>query len=174
MVFEETVFGGAVPKQYFPAVETGLRECMTKGFLAGYKVVNVKANLKDGKYHDVDSSEMAFKLAAHLSYKDAMPKAGCILLEPINEVQIVIPEDYTGAVMGDITKRRGQMQSMDMVGNNQVITALVPLAEMMTYPTDLRSMTHGRGKYTQKFDHYDPVPSNIAEKIIAEAKKDEE
>ena len=174
MVFEETVFGGAVPKQYFPAVETGLRECMVKGFLAGYKVVNVKANLKDGKYHDVDSSEMAFKLAAHLAYKDAMPKAGCILLEPINLVKIVIPEDYTGAVMGDITKRRGQMQSMDMVGNNQVITALVPLAEMMTYPTDLRSMTQGRGKYTQKFDHYDPVPSNIADKIIAEAKKDEE
>ncbi|MGN1342971.1 MAG: elongation factor G [Traorella sp.] len=174
MVFEESVFGGAVPRQYFPAVETGLRECMTKGFLAGYHMVNVKANLKDGKYHDVDSSEMAFKLAAHLAFKDAMPKAGCILLEPIVTAKVVVPEEYTGAIMGDFNKRRGTIVGMDMENHHQVITALVPLAEMMKYPTDLRSMTQGRGKYTQVFDHYDPVPSNIAEKIIANAKKDDE
>lgn len=174
MVFEETVFGGAVPRQYFPAVETGLRECMTKGFLAGYRMVNVKANLKDGKYHDVDSSEMAFKLAAHLAFKDAMPKAGCILLEPIVLAKVVIPEEYTGTIMGDFNKRRGMIMGMDTEGKNQVVTALVPLSEMMKYPTELRSMTQGRGVYTQVFDHYDPVPANLADRIIAAAKKDEE
>lgn len=174
MVFEETVFGGAVPKQYFPAVETGLRECMVKGFLAGYHMVNVKANLKDGKYHDVDSSEMAFKLAAHLAYKDAMPNAGCILLEPIVNAKVVIPEEYTGTIIGDFNKRRGTIMGMDMENGHQVITALVPLSEMMKYPTDLRSMTQGRGVYTQVFDHYDPVPANIAEKVIANAKTNDE
>ena len=174
MVFEETVFGGAVPKQYFPAVETGLRECMAKGYLAGYQMVNVKANLKDGKYHDVDSSEMAFKLAAHLAFKDAMPKAGCILLEPIVSATVVIPDEYTGTIIGDFNKRRGTIMGMDMEGTHQVINALVPLAEMMKYPTDLRSMTQGRGKYTQVFDHYDPVPANIAEKIIANADKQDD
>ena len=174
MVFEETVFGGAVPKQYFPAVETGLRECMVKGFLAGYRVVNVKANLKDGKYHDVDSSEMAFKLAAHLAYKDAMPNAGCILLEPIENVKVIVPEEYTGTIIGDLNKRRGTIMGMDMENGRQVITATVPLAELLKYPTDLRSMTQGRGVYTQEFDHYDPVPGNIAEKIVAEAAKDED
>ncbi|WP_294561792.1 elongation factor G [uncultured Traorella sp.] len=174
MVFEETVFGGAVPKQYFPAVETGLRECMAKGYLAGYRMVNVKANLKDGKYHDVDSSEMAFKLAAHLAFKDAMPKAGCILLEPIVSATVVIPDEYTGTIIGDFNKRRGTIMGMDMEGDHQVINALVPLAEMMKYPTDLRSMTQGRGKYTQVFDHYDPVPANIAEKIIANAHKSDD
>ncbi len=174
MVFEETVFGGAVPKQYFPAVETGLRECMAKGYLAGYRMVNVKANLKDGKYHDVDSSEMAFKLAAHLAFKDAMPKAGCILLEPIVSATVVIPVEYTGTIIGDFNKRRGTIMGMDMEGTHQVINALVPLAEMMKYPTDLRSMTQGRGKYTQVFDHYDPVPANIAEKIIANADKQDD
>ena len=174
MVFEEKVFGGAVPKQYFPAVETGLRECMVKGFLAGYRVVNVKANLKDGKYHDVDSSEMAFKLAAHLAYKDAMPNAGCILLEPIENVKVIVPEEYTGTIIGDLNKRRGTIMGMDMEKGRQVITATVPLAELLKYPTDLRSMTQGRGVYTQEFDHYDPVPGNIAEKIVAEAAKDED
>ena len=174
MVFEETVFGGAVPKQYFPAVETGLRECMVKGFLAGYRVVNIKANLKDGKYHDVDSSEMAFKLAAHLAYKDAMPNAGCILLEPIENVKVIVPEEYTGTIIGDLNKRRGTIMGMDMEHGRQVITATVPLAELLKYPTDLRSMTQGRGVYTQEFDHYDPVPGNIAEKIVAAAAKDEE
>ncbi len=174
MVFEETVFGGAVPRQYFPAVETGLRECMAKGYLAGYRMVNVKANLKDGKYHDVDSNEMAFKMAAHLAFKNAMPNAGCILLEPIVSAKVVIPEEYTGTIIGDFNKRRGSIMGMDMENHHQVITALVPLSEMMKYATDLRSMTQGRGKYTQVFDHYDPVPNNIAEKIIATAEKEED
>ena len=174
MVFEETVFGGAVPRQYFPAVETGLRECMVKGYLAGYRMVNVKANLKDGKYHDVDSNEMAFKMAAHLAFKNAMPNAGCILLEPIVSAKVVIPEEYTGTIIGDFNKRRGSIMGMDMENHHQVITALVPLSEMMKYATDLRSMTQGRGKYTQVFDHYDPVPNNIAEKIIAAAEKEED
>ena len=167
MEFDEKVFGGAVPRQYFPAVETGLRECMNKGYLAGFKVVNMKATLLDGKYHDVDSSEMAFKLAAHLAYKDAMPKANAILLEPIVTATVLVPDEYTGTIIGDFNKRRGTIMGMDMEGNHQKITAEVPLAEMMKYPTDLRSMTQGRGVYTQKFERYEPVPANIAEKVIA-------
>lgn len=174
MVFEEKVFGGAVPRQYFPAVETGLRECMNKGYLAGFKVVNMKATLLDGKYHDVDSSEMAFKLAAHLAYKDAMPKANAILLEPIVTATVLVPDEYTGTIIGDFNKRRGTIMGMDMEENHQKITAEVPLAEMMKYPTDLRSMTQGRGVYTQKFERYEPVPANIAEKVIANAKKEED
>lgn len=174
MVFEEKVFGGAVPRQYFPAVEVGLRECMVKGYLAGYKVVNMKATLLDGKYHDVDSSEMAFKLAAHLAFKAAMPQANAILLEPIMCATVVVPDEYTGAIIGDFNKRRGTIMGMDLEGDNQVITANVPLSEMMRYPTELRSMTQGRGKYTQVFDRYEPVPANLAEKVIAENKKEEE
>lgn len=174
MVFEEKVFGGAVPRQYFPAVEVGLRECMVKGYLAGYKVVNMKATLLDGKYHDVDSSEMAFKLAAHLAFKAAMPQANAILLEPIMCATVVVPDEYTGAIIGDFNKRRGTIMGMDLEGDNQVVTANVPLSEMMRYPTELRSMTQGRGKYTQVFDRYEPVPANLAEKVIAENKKEEE
>ncbi len=174
MVFDEKVFGGAVPRQYFPAVETGLRECMNKGHLAGFKVVNLKATLLDGKYHDVDSSEMAFKLAAHLAYKDAMPKANAILLEPIVLATVVVPDDYTGTIIGDFNKRRGTIIGMDLEGHHQKITAEVPLAEMMKYPTDLRSMTQGRGVYTQKFVRYEPVPANIAERVIANVKKEED
>lgn len=174
MEFDEKVFGGAVPRQYFPAVETGLRECMNKGYLAGFRVVNMKATLLDGKYHDVDSSEMAFKLAAHLAYKDAMPKANAILLEPIVAATVVVPDEYTGTIIGDFNKRRGTIMGMDLEGDHQKITAEVPLAEMMKYPTDLRSMTQGRGVYTQKFERYEPVPANIAEKVIANIKKEED
>lgn len=174
MEFDEKVFGGAVPRQYFPAVETGLRECMNKGYLAGFRVVNMKATLLDGKYHDVDSSEMAFKLAAHLAYKDAMPKANAILLEPIVAATVVVPDEYTGTIIGDFNKRRGTIMGMDLEGDHQKITAEVPLAEMMKYPTDLRSMTQGRGVYTQKFERYEPVPANIAEKVIANVKKEED
>lgn len=174
MVFEEKVFGGAVPRQYFPAVETGLRECMTKGILAGYKVVNVKATLLDGKYHDVDSSEMAFKLAARLAYKAGMEQANPILLEPIVNVFVRVPDEYTGTVIGDFNKRRGSILGMEMVDQYQVIQAQVPLAEMMRYPIELRAMTQGRGTYTQEFDRYDPVPSNLAQRIIDQAKQEEE
>lgn len=171
MVFEEKVFGGAVPKQYFPAVETGLRECCQEGPLAGYKMVNLKTTLMDGKYHDVDSSEMAFKLAAHLAFKDAMTKAHPILLEPIMNVTIEVPDSYTGTIIGDLNKRRGAIMGMEPVDDNQIITAQVPLAEMLRYALDLRSMSQGLGTYTMEMDRYDPVPDNISQKIIAQHEK---
>ena len=174
MVFEEKVFGGAVPRQYFPAVETGLRECMQHGLLAGYKVVNIKATLLDGKYHDVDSSEMAFKLAARLSYKAGIPEAKPILLEPIMNVTVKVPDEFTGTIIGDFNKRRGAIMGMDMVDGYQEITAQVPLAEIQKYPIELRAMTQGRGVYSQSFDRYEPVPSNIADGIIAQHKKETE
>lgn len=174
MRFEEKVFGGAVPRQYFPAVETGLRECCEHGYLAGYKMVKLKATLLDGKYHDVDSSEMAFKMAARLAFKDGMAKCNPILLEPIMNVQVKVPDEYTGTIIGDFNKRRGSIMGMDLVDGYQIISAQVPMAEMMRYPIDLRAMTQGMGGYTQSFDRYDPVPSNLAERIIAAAKKDAE
>ncbi|MEG0981596.1 MAG: elongation factor G [Erysipelotrichaceae bacterium] len=174
MVFEEKVFGGAVPRQYFPAVEVGLRECMSKGILAGYKVVNIKATLLDGKYHDVDSSEMAFKQAARLSYKAGMQAANPILLEPIVNVFVKVPDEFTGTIMGDFNKRRGMIVGMDMNDGYQVINANVPMAEMMKYPIELRAMSQGRGTYTQEFDRYEPVPPMISAKIIAASEKDKE
>lgn len=175
MVFEEEVFGGAVPKQYFPAVEAGLRECMEKGVLAGYKVVGVKATLYDGSYHDVDSKEIAFKAAARLAYKAGMPKAKPILLEPIGKVVVYIPEEYTGAIVGDFNKRRGMIMGMEMTEDgDQRIDAEVPMAEMTKYSTELRSMTQGRGSYTIVFDRYEPAPNNVAEKVIKSAEKDED
>ena len=139
MVFAESVFGGAVPKQYFPAVEAGLRECMEKGVLAGYKVVGVKATLTDGSYHEVDSKEIAFKAAARLAYKAGMPKAKQIRLEPNGKVEVLIPEEYTGTIIGDFNKRRGIILGMDLVDEKeQKITAEVPMAEMMKYSTELR------------------------------------
>ena len=174
MVFEEKVFGGAVPRQYFPAVEAGLRECMTSGILAGFKVVHVKATLLDGKYHDVDSSEMAFKLAARLSYKAGMAEAKPILLEPIVNITVRVPDDFTGTIIGDFNKRRGAIMGMDMVDGYQEIKAQVPLAEVLKYPIELRAMTQGRGVYTQEFDRYDPVPQSLADSIIAQHKKEME
>lgn len=168
--FEEKVFGGAVPRQYFPAVEAGLRECCENGYLAGYKMVQLKATLLDGKYHDVDSSEMAFKMAARLSYKDAMEKCSPILLEPIMNVEVKVPDEFTGTIIGDFNKRRGAIMGMDLVDGYQIISAQVPMAEMMRYPIDLRAMTQGMGSYTQSFDRYDPVPVNLADRIIAQAK----
>lgn len=174
MVFEEKVFGGAVPRQYFPAVEAGLRECMTSGILAGFKVVHVKATLLDGKYHDVDSSEMAFKLAARLSYKAGMAEAKPILLEPIVNITVRVPDDFTGTIIGDFNKRRGAIMGMDMIDGYQEIKAQVPLAEVLKYPIELRAMTQGRGVYTQEFDRYDPVPQSLADSIIAQHKKEME
>lgn len=174
MVFEEKVFGGAVPRQYFPAVEAGLRECMTSGILADFKVVHVKVTLLDGKYHDVDSSEMAFKLAARLSYKAGMAEAKPILLEPIVNITVRVPDDFTGTIIGDFNKRRGAIMGMDMVDGYQEIKAQVPLAEVLKYPIELRAMTQGRGVYTQEFDRYDPVPQSLADSIIAQHKKEME
>ena len=174
MVFEERVFGGAVPRNFFPAVEAGLRECMNSGILAGFKVVNVKTTLYDGKYHDVDSNEMAFKMAARLSYKAGMAAAQPVLLEPIVDITVRVPDDYTGTVIGDFNKRRGSIMGMDMVDGYQEVTAQVPLAEVSKYAVELRAMTQGRGTYTQKFNRYDPVPTNMVDAIVKKYKQDEE
>lgn len=169
LVFEEKVFGGAVPRQYFPAVETGLRENSLDGPLAHYKMVNLKTTLLDGKYHDVDSSEMAFKLAARLAYKDAMSKCRPILLEPIMNVTVTVPDEYTGTIIGDLNKRRGAILGMTPSDDAQMIEAQVQMSEMARYSIDLRSMTQGLGSYTISMDRYDPVPDNIAQRIIQQA-----
>lgn len=172
MVFEEKVFGGAVPRQFFPAVETGLREAMEKGVLAGYKVVGVKATLVDGKYHDVDSKEIAFKQAGRLAYLDGMPQASPILLEPIVEIKVTSPESYTGSVIGDLNKRRGIIMGMDAIdGGGQLITAEVPLVEVGRYLSELRSITQGRATYTQTFLRYDAAPDHIAQLVISRRKE---
>ena len=171
MVFAEEVFGGSVPKNFFPAVEKGLREACVHGPLAGYPVVNLKAVLYDGSYHPVDSSEIAFKTAAQLAYKAAMPEANPVLLEPVGELKVVVPDSYMGDVIGDLNKRRGRVMGMDPTGDgNQVISAEVPMAEMGSYAIDLRSMTQSRGSFTFHFVRYEDCPPAAQEKAIAEAK----
>lgn len=175
MVFAEEVVGGAVPRQYFPAVEAGLREAMNKGVLAGYKVVRVKATLFDGSFHPVDSKEIAFKSAARLAYRAGMPKAKPALLEPIIKAEVTIPADYVGAIYGDFSKRRGMILDNRAVDDeNTVIVAEVPMAEMVNYATELRSMTQGNGSYIQEFVRYDYAPQTITDKVVAEAKLEEE
>ncbi|MGI6123837.1 MAG: elongation factor G [Acetivibrionales bacterium] len=170
LVFEEKIFGGAVPKQYFPAVEKGLRESMQKGVLAGYPVVNLKATLVDGKYHDVDSSEMAFKIAASLAYKEGVKQANPVILEPICRVEVYIPDDYMGDIIGDLNKRRGRVLGMNPYEQGiQQVVAEAPQAELFRYATDLRSMTQGRGSFNMKFERYEEAPPMVAEKVIAEA-----
>ena len=171
MVFAEEVFGGSVPKNFFPAVEKGLREACAHGPLAGYPVVNLKAVLYDGSYHPVDSSEIAFKTAAQLAYKAALPEASPVLLEPVGELKVTVPDNYMGDVIGDLNKRRGRVMGMDPTGDgSQVITAEVPMAEMGTYAIDLRSMTQSRGSFTFHFVRYEDCPPAAQEKAIAEAK----
>ncbi|RMD59936.1 MAG: elongation factor G, partial [Nitrospirae bacterium] len=165
-IFENKIVGGVVPKEYVPAIEKGVREAMELGVLAGYPVLDIKVTLFDGSYHEVDSSEMAFKIAASMAFKEAFMKAKPILLEPIMKVEVVTPENFMGDVMGDLNSRRGRIQGMEMRGNAQVITCFVPLAEMFGYATDLRSMTQGRATYTMQFSHYEQVPANIAEQIL--------
>jgi elongation factor G len=174
LVFEENVFGGSVPKNFFPAVEKGLRDCISKGVLAGYPVVNLKATLVDGSYHDVDSSEMAFKVAAGLAYKAGMAAANPILLEPIGDLKVLIPDSQMGDIISDINKRRGRILGMNPVNGLQQVEAEVPMAEMASYAVDLRSMTQGRGSFTMEFVRYDETPPNVAQKVIDEAVKDEE
>ena len=170
--FAEEVVGGAVPKSYFPAVEKGLRECMVAGPYAGYPVTGVKATLYDGSYHDVDSSEMAFKLAAALAFKDGLKNAKPVLLEPVYRLKIAIPADYLGDVMGDINKRRGRIMGTTTEENITVVTAEVPQAEILKYTTELRSLTRGSGKFVSELLGYEDVPPMIAEKIAANANKD--
>lgn len=176
LVFEEEVFGGAVPKNFFPAVEKGLRECVTKGVLAGYPMVGVKATLYDGSYHPVDSSEMAFKTAASLAYKAAVPKADPTILEPVGTLVAYMPDDNLGDIMGDITKRRGRVLGMGPADEPrmQELTAEVPMAEMGDFTTVLRSVTAGRGSFRFEFTRYEQAPQNVVEKVIAEASVDEE
>ena len=164
-VFENKIVGGVVPKEYVPAVEAGVREAMETGVLAGYPVVDVKVQAFDGSYHDVDSSEMAFKIAGSMAFKDGARKAGPVLLEPIMKVEVTVPEEYMGDVIGDLNARRGHIEGLEARGNAQVIRGFVPLAEMFGYATDLRSRTQGRGVYTMQFDHYDEVPKSVAEEI---------
>ncbi|WP_338825592.1 Elongation factor G [Moorella humiferrea] len=172
--FTETIFGGAVPRQYIPAVEKGIREAMQEGILAGYPVTNIKVNLADGSYHTVDSSEMAFKIAAGIAFRKAVEQAKPVLLEPIMNVEITVPEQFMGDIMGDLNSRRGRILGMEAKGKNQVIRAQVPLAEMYRYAINLKSITQGRGHFKMDFSHYEEVPANIAEKIIQEAKRERE
>lgn len=174
LVFEEKIFGGAVPKQYFPAIEKGLRESMQKGVLAGYPVVNLKATLIDGKYHEVDSSEMSFKIAASLAYKEGMKQANPVILEPIYRVEVYVPDEYMGDIIGDLNKRRGRVLGMNPHNGLQQVVAEVPQAEMFSYPTDLRSITQGRGYFKMEFVRYEEAPANVAEKVIAEAQRNAE
>jgi len=164
--FVNKIVGGTIPKEYIPAVEKGVREAMESGVLAGYPVVDVKVTLFDGSYHEVDSSEMAFKIAASICFKDAVRKASPVLLEPIMKVEVVVPDEYMGDVMGDLSSRRGRIEGMEARGSAQVIKCKVPLKEMFGYATVLRSLTQGRATYTMLFDHYEEVPTNIAEEII--------
>ncbi len=170
--FVDKIFGGSIPRQFIPAVEKGLVEASSKGFLAGYPVVDFQAELHDGSYHPVDSSEMAFKIAASIAFKKGMEKAKPVLLEPIMNIEVYAPEENAGDVMGDLNSRRGRIQGMDVKGNNQVIRAQVPLAEMLDYAPALTSMTGGRGTYHMEQSHYDVVPHSIASKIIEERKKE--
>ncbi|WP_033827291.1 elongation factor G [Bacillus andreraoultii] len=164
--FENAIVGGVVPREYVPAVQAGLEDSMKNGVLAGYPLVDVKAKLFDGSYHDVDSSEMAFKVAASLALRNAAKKCAPVILEPIMKVEVVIPEEYLGDIMGDITSRRGRVEGMEARGNAQVVRAMVPLSEMFGYATSLRSNTQGRGTFTMVMDHYEEVPKSIAEEII--------
>jgi elongation factor G len=166
-VFENKIVGGAVPREYIPAVEKGVKEALESGVLAGYPIVDVKVRLVDGSYHDVDSSEMAFKIAGSMGFKDACRRAQPALLEPVMDVEVVTPEEYMGAVVGDLNSRRGRIASMEARGTSQVIRANVPLGQMFGYATDLRSMTQGRATYTMQFARYEEVPAALAEEIVA-------
>ena len=165
--FVNAIVGGAIPKEYVPAVDDGIQEAMQSGSLAGYPVLGVKAECYDGSYHEVDSSEMAFKIAGSMAFKEAMKKGAPTLLEPLMKVDVTVPEEYMGDVIGDINSRRGRIEGMDAVNGTQVIHGFVPLAEMFGYATDLRSKTQGRGTYSMFFDHYEPVPKSVGEKILS-------
>ncbi|MBB4825316.1 elongation factor G [Sporosarcina luteola] len=168
--FENGIVGGVVPREYIPSVEAGLRDALDNGVIAGYPLIDVKARLFDGSYHDVDSNEMAFKIAASMALKNAASKCNPVLLEPMMKVEVIIPEEYMGDIMGDITSRRGRVEGMEARGNAQVVRAMVPLAEMFGYATSLRSNTQGRGVFSMVFDHYEDVPKSISEEVIKKNK----
>ena len=169
--FEDKIVGGAIPKEYIPAVDKGIQEAKLSGVLAGYDTVDFKVSLVDGSYHDVDSSEMAFKIAGSMAFKEGAQKADPVLLEPIMKVEIEVPDQYLGDVMGDVSRRRGNLQGTSMKGSSQIIRAEIPMSEMFGYATDLRSNTQGRGSFSMELSHYAEVPRNVAEKIIGDRKK---
>lgn len=173
-IFEERIFGGAVPRQYIPAVEKGLEEAMEEGIFAGFPVVDVKATLVDGSYHAVDSSEMAFKIAASLAFKKGAEEAGPVLLEPIMNVEVTVPESFMGDVMGDLNSKRGRILGLEPRGSLQAIKAQVPMAELLKYAIDLRSLTQGRGSFTMDFDHYEEVPTRTAEEVAIRIREEKE
>ncbi|HEY8448369.1 MAG TPA: elongation factor G [Thermomicrobiales bacterium] len=170
-VFEDRIVGGVIPKEFIPAVDAGIREAMATGGVAGFPIVDIKATLVDGSYHEVDSKEVAYKIAGSLALKEAIRRGKPVILEPIMEVEVVTPEEFMGDVIGDLNSRRGQIQGMEMRAGAQVVRAYVPLSQMFGYATDLRSMTQGRATYTMEFDHYSPVPQNIADEMLAKARR---
>jgi len=163
----DDVFGGAIPKNWIPSVEKGVRDSAERGFLAGFPVTDIRVSLYDGKYHDVDSSDMAFKIAGSLAFKEAMKQARPALLEPIMHVEVYAPDQYSGDLMGHLSGRRGKISGSELRGGSVVVKALVPFSEMLSYANELISMTQGRGSYSMEFSHYDYVPAEIAEKVIA-------
>jgi elongation factor G len=166
-VFENEIVGGAIPREFIKPIDEGIKEALTRGVLAGYPIDDVRVVLYDGSYHDVDSSEMAFKIAGSMAFQDAAKKAKPVLLEPIMRVEVVVPKDYLGDVMGDLASRRGRIQSQEDRGGTQIINARVPLSEMFGYATDLRSRTQGRATYSMHFDRYEQAPSNVSEEVVA-------
>jgi elongation factor G len=164
--FVDEIFGGSIPQGYRPAVHKGIEEARRRGYLAGYPVVDFRVRLQDGQYHDVDSSEMAFKIAGSLAFKDAMARAGATILEPMMQVEITAGEDATGDIMSDLSQRRGRPQGMDSKNGNQIIKAVVPMSEMLDYAPSLRAMTQGKGSFHMEFSHYEEVPRNVQEKLV--------
>jgi elongation factor G len=171
IVFENDIFGGAIPRQFVPAVEKGIHESAGRGYLAGYPVVDFKVTVFDGSYHDVDSSEMSFKLAARIAFRKCMEQAKPTLLEPVMRVEIEAPDEFAGALMADLNGRRGRVQGMESAGTGTVVRAEVPMAEMLNYGATLTSITQGRGSFRMDMDHYDVVPQQLSEKILAHAKR---
>ncbi|MEX0627807.1 MAG: elongation factor G, partial [Cucumibacter sp.] len=167
LVFESKVVGGNVPKEYIPGVEKGVKSVMTSGIIVGFPILDVKVTLTDGAYHEVDSSALAFEIAGRAAFREALGKAGPIILEPIMKVEVVSPEEYTGNIIGDLTSRRGHVQGQDVRGNANVITAYVPLMNMFGYVSTLRSMSQGRAQFTMEFHHYHKVPQHVAQEIQA-------
>ena len=168
--FEDKIVGGSIPREYIAPVDQGIREAMVTGGQAGYPIVDIKATLVDGSYHDVDSTEMAFKIAGSLALKEAVRRGTSVILEPIMKVEVTTPEDFMGDVIGDLNSRRGQIQGMEMRAGAQVVKAFVPLAKMFGYATDLRSTTQGRAVYSMEFDHYAPLPASLPEEMVAKAR----
>jgi elongation factor G len=168
-VFENKVTGGRIPREYIPSVDAGCQEAMEFGVLAGYPMVDVKVTLTDGAYHEVDSSELAFKIAGSMAFKEAARRANPVIMEPVMSVEVTTPEDFMGDVIGDLNSRRGQIQAMDERAGSRIVKATVPLSEMFGYVGDLRSKTQGRASYSMQFDSYAEVPANVAKEIVAKA-----